>query len=107
MQELQNCYHKTRHIGIELVPNGTSITFICLLRKKLFFLFCILSWYRDFQAMWENCIVKNKKLIVFYESQYVNLNPGVERKVSILYKQKPREVNIRPYNTVILKAFKV
>ena len=27
----------------------------------------------------------------------------VEKKVSTLYKQQPCEVNIRPYNTVILK----
>ena len=31
---------------------------------------------------------------------------GVWKKVSKLYKQKPREVNIGPYNIVILKLWK-
>ena len=40
--------------GIEIVSNGSSkICFVSLLRKKLFFLFDIMFWYRDFQARWE------------------------------------------------------
>ena len=34
--------------------------------------------------------------------QYDNALGCVEKKVLILYKQKPSEVNIGPYNTVIL-----
>ena len=35
--------------------------------------------------------------------QHYNALGCVEKKVSILYKQKPCELNIGPYNTVILK----
>ena len=38
--------------------------------------------------------------------QYDNALGCVEKKVSILYKRKPCEVNIGPYNTVILKLLK-
>ena len=38
--------------------------------------------------------------------QYDSALGCVEKKVSILYKRKPREVNIGPYNTVILELFK-
>ena len=38
--------------------------------------------------------------------QYDNALGCVEKMVSILYKQKPCEVNIGPYNTVILKLLK-
>ena len=38
--------------------------------------------------------------------QYDNALGCVEKKVSILYKRKPCEVNIGPYNTVILELFK-
>ena len=41
MHEQQNCSHKTWHIGVEIVSCGRSkITFVFLLRKKLF-PFCI------------------------------------------------------------------
>ena len=32
-------------------------------------------WYHDFQASWENYILKNEKWIIFPESRYINLNP--------------------------------
>ena len=38
--------------------------------------------------------------------QYDNALGCVEKKVSVLYKQKPCEVNIGRYNTVILKLLK-
>ena len=38
--------------------------------------------------------------------QYDNALGCVQKKVSILYKRKPYEVNIGPYNTVILKLLK-
>ena len=38
--------------------------------------------------------------------QYDNALGCVEKKVSILYKRKPCEVNIGPYNTVILQLLK-
>ena len=38
--------------------------------------------------------------------QYDSALGCVEKKVSILYKRKPCEVNIGPYNTVILKLLK-
>ena len=38
--------------------------------------------------------------------QYDNALGCVEKKVSILFKRKPSEVNIGPYNTVILKLLK-
>ena len=38
--------------------------------------------------------------------QFDNALGCVKKKVSILYKRKPCEVNIGPYNTVILKLFK-
>ena len=38
--------------------------------------------------------------------QYDNVLGHMEKKISILYKQKPCEVNIRPYNSVILKFLK-
>ena len=46
----------------------------------------------------KECIVKAE--------QYDNPLGCVEKKVSILYKWKPCEVNIEPYNTVILKLLK-
>ena len=38
--------------------------------------------------------------------QYHNALGCVGKKVSILYKQKPLEVKVGPYNTVILKLLK-
>ena len=40
------------------------------------------------------------------EYHYENALHCVEKKVSIVYKRKPCEVNIGPYNTVILKLLK-
>ena len=54
MKEQQNCSHETRHMGIEIDSNSTSkISFVSLLGKKLFFLFYIKFWFREFQARCE------------------------------------------------------
>ena len=42
----------------------------------------------------------------FTAEQYDNTLGSVVKKVSILYKRKPCEANIGPYNTVILLLFK-
>ena len=47
--------------------------------------------------IWKDCEVT--------ADQHDNTLGWVEEKVSILYKWKPCKVNIRPYNTVILKLF--
>ena len=47
IQEQQNCCHKTWHIGIEIISNGSSkISFVSLLRKKLSFpLYVLVLWF--------------------------------------------------------------
>ena len=76
MQEQQNCSHKTWHIRIEIVSNGSSkIGFVSLLRKKLFLLFYIVLF--GVTIYWvggKNSVVRNEKRIVFSKSRYVNSN---------------------------------
>ena len=53
---------KTWHIGIKIISNGSSkVSFVSLLRKKLFFHFYIIFWYHDFQAGWEKLHRKKMK----------------------------------------------
>ena len=49
--------------------------------------------------------VTNKKLLALCdvsEAQYEEAVKNVQKKLSIIYKRKPSEVNVGPYNTVIL-----
>ena len=50
--------------------------FPVIIIKEFFFLFYFMFWSRDFQARWENYVMKNEKWIVFPESRYVNSNPA-------------------------------
>ena len=55
--------------------------FPVIIIKEFFFLFYIMFWSRDFQARWENYVMKNEKWIVFPESRYVNSNPATFLKI--------------------------
>ena len=77
MQEQQSCSLKTWHIDTKIVSNGISkISFVSLLRKKLFFYLYILCFdIVIFRLGVKNWVVKNEKLIIFSELGYAYSNP--------------------------------
>ena len=78
--------------------------FVSLLRKKLFFHFYIMFWYRHFQVRCENRC--REKWVIFPESQYVNLNPDVflahhlkaQALFSVLANKYVKAANENPYH---------
>ena len=82
--------HKTWHIDVEIISNGSSkISFVSLLRKKLFFLFYILFWYRDFLDRWENLCCEKWKMDRIFQIIIHWFEPSRRLLSKFLIEEKP------------------
>ena len=66
MQEQQKCSYRTGHIGVEIIPNGSSkVLFLCY-GTFSFFILCF--GIVIFRLGRKNGVVKNRKRILFPDS---------------------------------------